>query len=178
MRRSMSTPEREGAMTAATTVRIENTLEVKTPMLAFLQGLHERWLQEVRGILEPARQDEAGLWIRWRAIQYLGAGFARRFERERRAVISLHGHLTGAQPSHLWAAGELLTQLLERLDDLVGLCHRAEEFSAVTLNLLSALEYWCQQVEEALGAVRWGKVSAESRHLFEVISEDDLVQGC
>jgi len=165
-------------MTAATTLLTGNTLEIKTPMLAFLQGLHQRWLQEVRGILDPARQDGTGLWIRWRAIQYLEAGFARRFGRERRAVISLHGHLTGAQASHLWAAGELLTQLLGRLDDLVGLCHRAEEFSAVTLNLLNALEYWCQQVEDALGAVRWGKVSPESRHLFEVISEDDLVQGC
>ena len=108
-------------MTAATTLRTGNTLEVKTPMLAFLQGLHERWLREVRGILDPARQDGAGLWIRWRAIQYLESGFARRFERERRA---------------------------------------------------------CQQVEDALGPVRWGKVSPESHHLFEVISEDDLVQGC
>jgi hypothetical protein len=165
-------------MTAATTMRTGHTLEIKTPMLAFLQGLHGRWLQEVRGILDPARQDGAGVWIRWRAIQYLETGFTRRFEREQRAVISLHGHLPGDQASHLWAAGELLTQLLERLGDLIGLCHRAEEFSAVTLNLLNALEYWCQQVEDALGAVRWGEVSAESRHLFEVISEDELVHGC
>jgi hypothetical protein len=165
-------------MTAATAVLTGNTSEIKTPMLAFLQGQHERWLQEVREILDSARQDDAGLWLRWRAIQYLGNGFARRFERERRAVISLHDHLSGAQASHLWAAGELLTQLLGRLNDLVGLCHRAEEFSAVSLNLLNALDYWCQQVEDALGPVRWGKVSRESRHLFEVISEDDSVNGC
>jgi hypothetical protein len=164
-------------MTAATTLRTANTFEIKTPMLGFLQGLHERWLREVRWVLDPARQDEAGLWIRWRAIQYLEAGFARRFGREQRAVISLHGHLTGAQASHLWAAGELLTQLLERLNQLVGLCHRAKEFSAVTLTVLTALEYWCQQVEDALGAVRWGEVPAECRCLFEVISDDDEVQS-
>jgi len=165
-------------MTAATALFTGSTPEIKTPMLAFLQGQHERWLQEVREILDSARQDEAGLWIRWRAIQYLQSGFARRFERERRAVISLHDQLTGAQGGHLWAAGELLTQLLGRLNDLVGLCHRAEEFSAVSLNVLTALDYWCQQVEEALGPVRWGKVSPESRRLFEVISEDELLHGC
>ena len=165
-------------MTAATVLRAGNTPEVKTPMLAFLQGLHGRWLQEVRGILDPARQEDAGLWIRWRAIQYLETGFTRRFERERRAVVSLHGHLTGPQAGHLWAAGELLTQMLGRLDHLVGLVHRVDEFSVVTLNLLNALEYWCQQVEDALGAVRWGEVPAESRHLFEVITDDDLAHGC
>jgi hypothetical protein len=42
-------------MTAATTLRTGNTLEIKTPMLAFLQGLHQGWLREVRGILDPAR---------------------------------------------------------------------------------------------------------------------------
>jgi hypothetical protein len=104
-------------------------------------------------------------------MQYLTTGFTRRFQRERRAVASLHGHLTGAQASHLWAAGELITQLLERHD--VGLCHRVGEFGALTLHLLNAVDYWCQQVEEALGPVRWGDVPTESRRLLEVISFDE-----
>jgi len=164
-------------MTTATVFRPESTLEIKTPMLGFLEGLHQRWLREVRGVLDPARQQEAGVWLRWRALQYLAGGFTRRFGRERQAVISLHAQLTGDQARHLWAAGELLNQLLRHLDHIAGLCHHRTEFSAVTLNLLAALEYWCQQVEEALGAVRWGDVSVESRHLFEVIP-DDLVESC
>lgn len=164
-------------MTTATAFQTEPTLEIKTPMLAFLEGLHQRWLREVRGVLDPARQQEAGVWLRWRAIQYLAGGFTRRFGRERQAVISLHAQLTGDQARHLWAAGELLTQLLRHLDHIAGLCHHRTEFSAVTLNLLAALEYWCQQVEEALGSVRWGDVPVESRHLFEVIP-DDLVENC
>jgi hypothetical protein len=159
-------------MTATTPLQVEKTAEIRTPMAAFLLGQHGRWRQEVRDVLDPARQDEAGVWMRWRAIQYLETGFARRFQRERRAVASLHGHLTGAQATHLWAAGELITQLLGHLD--VGLCHRVDEFGSRALNLLNAVEYWCQQVEEALGPVRWGEVPTESRHLFEVISFDDL----
>jgi hypothetical protein len=147
-------------------------------MLPFLQGQHQQWLREVRWVLDPARQPEAGVWMRWRAIQYLATGFSQRFTRERRAVMSLHEHLTAPQASHLWAAGELLTLLIERVKSLVGLCHRSEEFSAVTLNILAAVEYWCGQVEDALGAVRWGEVSAESRHLLGIIPEEDLVASC
>jgi hypothetical protein len=165
-------------MTAAAAVRTIATAEIRTPMLPFLQGMHARWLEEVRRILGPARGPDASIWARWSATRYLAEGFARRLERERRAVASLHEHLTSAQASHLWAAGELLTQLVQRLEHLTGLCHRSEEFSSVTSSLLTALDYWCQQVDEALGPVRWGEVPPESRHLFEVITEDDLVEGC
>ncbi len=165
-------------MSVATPLRVETTTEIKTPMLAFLQGLHRGWLQEVRDVLDPTLQEEAGVWMRWRAVQYLQCGFARRFERDRRAVLSLHSHLTLPQVSHVWAAGELLTQMLARLDQRVGLCQRGEEFAAMALNLLAALEYWCQQVEESLGPVRWGSVPPAARHLFEVISDDELAQGC
>jgi hypothetical protein len=164
-------------MTTIASVPTGNTLEIKTPMLAFLQGLHQRWIQEVRRVLDPARAADAGPWLRWRALQYLETGFTRRFERERRAVSSLHGQLTRDQAVHVWAAGELLTQLLGNLEHLVGLCHRGAEFSTASLTLLEALEYWCQQVEEALGGVRWGWVSPESRVLFEVIGEDEEVSA-
>lgn len=159
-------------MAATTPLQVGKTAEVRTPMAAFLLGQHARWRQEVWDVLDPARQDDAGVWMRWQAIQYLTTGFTRRFQRERRAVASLHGHLTGAQASHLWAAGELITQLLGRHD--TGLCHRVSEFGSLALNLLNAVDYWCQQVEEALGPVRWGEVPTESRHLLEVISFDEL----
>lgn len=164
-------------MTAAA-ARIATTPEIRTPMLPFLQGMHERWLQEVRRVLDPAREPEAGVWLRWGATRYLAETFARRFERERQAVASLHGHLTGARAANLWVGGELLTSMIERLQHLVGLCHRAAEFSSVTLTMLTALEYWCGQVDEALGPIRWGEVPPESRHLFEVITDDPLVEGC
>jgi hypothetical protein len=85
--------------------------------------------------------------------------------------------LTGSQASHLWAGGELLVQLLESLGHRVGLCQRGEQFSSLTLTVMSALEYWCRQVEDALGRVRWGDVSPESRRLFELITYDEVVHG-
>ncbi len=94
---------------------------IKTPMQSFLAGTHDRWLDEARRVLDPARDPSAGTWLRWRAIEYLETGFRRRFERERRAVESLRERLTAAQARHLWAAGELLTQVLEGL----GTSHQA-----------------------------------------------------
>jgi hypothetical protein len=154
---------------------ISGNPDVKTPMLAFLEGTHDRWLREVRGVLAPAREEAAGIWLRWRAVEYLQASFKRRFERERRAVFSLHGRLTGKQASHLWAGGELVAQLLEGLGYRVGLCQRGEEFSSLALTVMNALEYWCRQVEEALGGVRWGDVSPASRSLLELISYDEVI---
>jgi hypothetical protein len=164
-------------MTAIAPSEIGNPPVVRTPMLAYLGGLHDQWLQEVRSVLDPAREEAAGIWLRWRATEYLETGFKRRFERERRAVFSLHGQLTGAQASHLWAGGELMVQLLESLGRRVGLCQRGEQFSSLALTVMNALEYWCRQVEEALGPVRWGDVSPESRSLFEMITYDDVILG-
>jgi hypothetical protein len=164
-------------MTAIAAPEVGNPPVVRTPMLAYLGGIHDQWLQEVRRVLDPAREEAAGIWLRWRAIEYLETGFKRRFERERRAVFSLHGRLSGEQASHLWAGGELVVQLLNGMGQRVGLCQRAEQFSSLALTVMNALEYWCRQVEDALGPVRWGDVSPESRLLFEMITYDDVILG-
>jgi hypothetical protein len=164
-------------MTATAALDVGSPSAVRTPMLPFLQGTHEQWLQEVRSVLDPARSETAGIWPRWRAVDYLETGFKRRLERELRAVYSLHGLLTGQQAGHLWAAGELMGQLLENMRHQVGLCHHAKQFSSLAVTLLSALEYWCREVEESLGPVRWGDVASESRALFETITYDEMTLG-
>ena len=164
-------------MTTIAPMEVGGTPEVRTPMLAFLHGTHEQWLQEVRSVLDPTRSETAGIWLRWRATDYLETGFKRRFERERRAVYSLHGLLIGSQPGHLWAAGELVGQLLENMRHQVGLSHHSKQFSSLAVTLLSALEYWCREVEESLGPVRWGEVASESRVLFETITYDEITLG-
>jgi hypothetical protein len=141
-------------------------------MLAFLRGTHEQWLQEVRGVLDPTRGEPAGIWLRWRATDYLETSFKRRFERERRAVYSLHERLTGQQASHLWAAGELVGHVLENMRHQVGLCHHAKQFASLALTLMNALEHWCNEVESSLGPVRWGEVPSDARVLFETITYD------
>jgi hypothetical protein len=59
----------------------------------------------------------------------------------------------------------------------VGLCQHGEQFSSLALIVMNALEYWCRQVEDALGPVRWGDVSPQSRSLFEMITYDDVILG-
>lgn len=90
-------------------------------------------------------------------------------------MFSMHDRLTGEHAGHLWAAGELLAQLLENLRHHVGLCHHAEQFSSLALTFMNALEYWCHEVEEALRPVRWGEVAAQSRVLLETITCDELM---
>ena len=127
-------------MTATAPMDVGSQPAVRTPMLPFLQGLHEQWRREVRSVIDPARSETSGIWLRWRAVDYLETGFKRRFERERLAVYSLHERLTGQQASHLWAAGELVGQVLENMRHQVGLCHQVKQFSSLAVTLLSALE--------------------------------------
>jgi hypothetical protein len=164
-------------MTTIAPMEVGGMPQVRTPMLAFLQGTHEQWLQEVRSVLDPTRNETAGIWLRWRATDYLETGFKRRFEREQRAVYSLHDRLTGQQSTHLWAAGELVSQVLENMRHQVGLCHHAKQFASLAVTLESAVEYWCREVEESLGPVRWGEVASDSRVLFETITYDDILLG-
>jgi hypothetical protein len=61
---------------------------------------------------------------------------------------------------------ELLAILGWQLDHLVGICHRAEEFSTVTLKLVSAIQHWCHEVEDALGPPTWDDLSDQARQLL------------
>jgi hypothetical protein len=164
-------------MTTIANPEVDTLPAVKVPMRPYLAGLHEQWREEVRRVLDPAREQGAGVWRRWRALEYLQDGFKRRFERERRAVFSLHERLTPDQAGHLWVGGELITQLLGGLPHRIGLCQCDSDFASVTLTLASALEYWCHEVEDALGPVRWGDVSPESRGFFETITCDEVLSG-
>ena len=73
------------------------------------------------------------------------------------------GQLTEEQRTLLWALGELLEALRGQLDHLVGLCHRAEEFAAVTQKILTALRHWCREVDQHLGSLRPTALPAELR---------------
>lgn len=164
-------------MTTLTHSDVGSPSVIKVPLRAYLEGLHEQWRQEVASVLDPARADAAGTWRRWRAIDYLQTGFKRRFERERRAVFSLHERVTGDDASHLWVGAELLTRLVDSLGYRVGLCQSDAQFVSVTLAVTNALEYWCRQVEDALGPIRWGEVSPGTRSLLETITYDDVLLG-
>ncbi|HET6577369.1 MAG TPA: hypothetical protein VFG66_03555 [Gemmatimonadales bacterium] len=116
-----------------------------------LQREHASWLEEVAEALGPAQRAEAGPWARWNALRYLETTFPERVERERRMVQEVPARLTGPQRATLWALGELLDLLPTYIGHQVGLCHRAEEFSALTGRLQAALGRWCRAVEEDLG---------------------------
>jgi hypothetical protein len=117
----------------------------------WLEREHEHWLAEVAQALGPARRPEAGAWARWNALRYLETTFPGRVERERQVVQAMAARLTESQRAKLWALGELLDLLPAYLGRLVGLCHRATEFAALTARLQATLGRWCRAVEDDLG---------------------------
>jgi hypothetical protein len=137
-----------------------------------LERRHERWLKEVAEALGPARRPEAGTWARWHALRYLETTFPERVERERRVVQAVAARLTDPQRAELWALGEVLDLLPAYLGRLVGLCHRAQEFAALTGRLQDALDRWCRAVESDLGRI---PVSALPEELREAEVEEEVV---
>ena len=123
-------------------------IELLRPRLA---REHEAWLEEMQEALGPARQPEAGTWARWNALRYLESTFPERVEREREMVRTVAERLSEPQRARLWALGELLELFPAYLARTIGLCHRAEEFGALTGRLEVALDRWCRAVEEDLG---------------------------
>ena len=53
-------PREDRTMTATAPLDVGSQPAVRTPMLPFLQGLHEQWLREVRSVVDPARSDLPG----------------------------------------------------------------------------------------------------------------------
>jgi hypothetical protein len=152
-------------------------VEVDAPIIGILRTIHASWLQEVRGVLNPARSADAGVWVRWTANRYIQTDLAHRLDLEREAITAARGLLTGDRQTHLWALGELLDSLRRYLDQAVGICQRAEEFSTVMLKLLRALGHWCDGVEDAVGQARWSDLPPASRRVFKALSQEASADG-
>ena len=131
-------------------------------LLPVLEREHRQWIQEVTAILEPAERPDAGVWARWNALRYLQTTFPARLAKERQLVEGVAPDLTDEQREILWALGELLDALRQHLDHLIGLCHRADEFSARTGKILTALRHWCRAVEDDLGPLAIGVMPRQS----------------
>lgn len=141
-----------------------------TRLRPILEREHKQWIQEVMAVLEPAERPEAGPWARWNALRYLQTTFAERLVQERRLVKGILPDLTDEQREMLWALGELLDALRMHLDRLIGLCHRAEEFSSITRRILTALQHWCRAVENDLGSLSIAVIPRQSREVLALLA--------
>lgn len=138
---------------------------------------HRQWTEEIMTVLMRAEPPDAGPWARWHALQYLQTTFAERLDQERRLVESVASNLTPDQRETLWALGELLDALRQHLDHLIGLCHRAEQFSTVTGRIFVALQHWCRAVEDDLGPLPAGVMNQQSRQATELVPESSVAIG-
>lgn len=136
-----------------------------------LRRIHAAWRDDLHEILDPARRSDAGIWDRWNAIRYLNAFMIERFSRSDELLRRLRHAIPADDSTRIWAAGELLESLHWQLDHLVGICHRAEEFSLVTLKFLEAFRFWCREVEKALSPMTWGDLSEESSRNLAALEE-------
>jgi hypothetical protein len=142
-----------------------------------LEREHRQWIQEVIAVLEPAERPDAGAWPRWNALRYLQTTFPARLDKERRMVEGVVPDLTDEQREILWALGELLDALRQHLDHLIGLCHRPEQFSAITGRIVTALRHWCRAVEDDLGPLTMAVMPRQSREVLVELAPETAASG-
>lgn len=152
-------------------------VEAGERLIVYLGMIHAEWLLEMRGVLDAAQRPGAGTWIRWSAIHYVDTVFSARFEQEREVVERLRLEVGAGHAGGPWVGAEFLAILRWQLDHLVGVCPRAEEFSTMTLKLLSAIDHWCHEVEDALGQLTWDDLSDEARRLLASLAGEAVPQG-
>jgi hypothetical protein len=143
-------------------------------LLSVLQRIHASWLQKTQRVLDSARNPEAGIHGRWRAIRYLNTIVSVRFEIERGGVESLGWMLEPAQAAQLWVAAELMATLSWQLDHELDLCHRAGEFFVLTQKFEKAMVHWCRAVEDALGGLSWAEIPEQARQRLALLSAKEI----
>jgi len=122
-------------------------------LAADVRETHRAWLDEVQQELGPACEPEAGVWGRWRAVQYLEHVFAPRFRHEQAAVNGIAAQCPPACAMHLWALGELIELLLDQLAELGHMVQRGACFVEAAGKFLRAFQCWCEETEHAIAVL-------------------------
>jgi hypothetical protein len=130
---------------------------------AWLDEVHSAWMLEVLTVIDAARGNGNGVWVRWGSVRYVDGPFAERLRESRAALHRLRPYYHDDTASRLWAMGELLDQLRIQLDRVVALNQSGDEFSAHAIKLLRALGCWCREVEQALGGLEWQALPPAAR---------------
>ena len=150
------------------------TNEVPRQLLGdLLRATHALRLGELRQALEPAQAPEAGVWSRWAAARLAGHLLSAWFEPERQMIEAAYHRFGSGHDARLWTAAELVLSLRWQMDHSVGLCHHPAEFFRITLKLETALEHWCDEVEEALAGVSWADLSSDHSEAFASLLEEE-----
>ena len=136
-------------------------------LVAALQQAHWEWREEVGEALVHVRLPEAGVWERWAALRYLTDGFTPRLDREVHILTGLADRLPVDQSGHVWALGELLQFLCRHLCELGAMSQAGPAFADAVTKLIRALDFWCVEVEGAVGATEAGGLTWETMHAFE-----------
>jgi hypothetical protein len=116
-----------------------------------LARTHRLVLRKLEGALDPACRAEGGVWDRWGAAQLLDTEIRPVIRVERELMTGLLQSVPPRDEAQLWALGELLEALGDRVCELGRTGQRPNEFARTAGKYRLALQHWCRAVENASG---------------------------
>jgi hypothetical protein len=137
------------------------------PVRPTLERAHRALVEDACAALALSRRPDSGIWSRWAAVQYVEHELAPRYRREREAVNAVIDRVASSHAAHVWALGELVEQLVTSTGELARRAQGGAPFAVAADKLVRALECWCNDVEIALGSLRWETLPEAARQRFE-----------
>ena len=132
-----------------------------------LSPTHDAWIEEARRVLVPSPTADAPYWDRWAVARYLNDRFLEQFRLERSLVSGLRLFVTLREMDMLEVGAERVARLRLVLDRICRRHGTAAEFSAMTPELIKALELWCVEIELTCGRFQRDTVPVEVRRLLD-----------
>jgi hypothetical protein len=130
-------------MTAAT----PTANPTEQPLDAALRPIHEGWLENARGHLDPALGPGAEFWTGGAAARYLSDDFLHQFQWELALVDELHAFLAEDAAERLRQEGARLARLRLEFDRIGRRRGTAAEVAVASRAILEQLALWCAEIE-------------------------------
>lgn len=142
---------------------VSSTASVKS----LLAPAHHRWLEQVRGFLDPAATGIAGFWDRWSATRYLGDQFLAHFRLERGLLSSIARLLDEVAATRLSAQAAHIDKVRARIDRVGRQRGTATPVAEDVRKLVDDLSTWCAELEAAVTDLRRGEMSSQANALLD-----------
>jgi hypothetical protein len=164
-------------MTASTLLPYRENVAEQT-LAPILARVHDRWMAEADGALDPVTDPQATFFQRWTAVRYLWDQFAERFMLEQELIQELHAFIPLEIRERLAMQMDRVNRLHQDLDRLAHQRGVARELARTTRALLEALRLWYAEIEFAAGGIRQEDTSPDVHRLLESLNGQSWFKAC
>jgi hypothetical protein len=134
-----------------------------------LVPIHDRWMNEIRGLVEPAAAPRA-FWDRWTAARHFADRLRDHFYLERKVLVALASLIHPDDAERLTTRAGELESLLSDLDRIGRRRGMSPVVAKKARRLMDEMAVWCAELELATLSVRRDALPSEAARALEHVA--------